>query len=156
MPFARIRCPDCGEERLLMFSCRTRGFCPSCHAKRLEEWGERTLAWRHTGFNVHSLVRARTRVEAEPVGKYMIRPLLSLERLSLGALAITLGLHRHGYRPATASSCEVTMGVVVDGRRLPYCRRTPQVQMGVEESQKSARPHGVKYNISFRHQIPTP
>jgi hypothetical protein len=31
---------DCGEERLLMFSCRTRGFCPSCHAKRLEEWGE--------------------------------------------------------------------------------------------------------------------
>ena len=24
--FARIRCPDCGEERLLMFSCRTRGF----------------------------------------------------------------------------------------------------------------------------------
>jgi ribosomal protein S27E len=38
--FARIRCPDCGEERLLMFSCRTRGFCPSCPAKRLEEWGE--------------------------------------------------------------------------------------------------------------------
>jgi len=24
--FARIRCPDCGEERLLMFSCRTRGY----------------------------------------------------------------------------------------------------------------------------------
>ncbi len=23
-----------------MFSCKTRGFCPSCHAKRLEEWGE--------------------------------------------------------------------------------------------------------------------
>ena len=38
--FARIRCPDCGEERLLMFSCKTRGFCPSCHAKRREEWGE--------------------------------------------------------------------------------------------------------------------
>jgi len=38
--FARIRCPDCGEEQLLMFSCRTRGFCPSCHAKRLEQWGE--------------------------------------------------------------------------------------------------------------------
>ncbi len=32
--------PDCGEERLLVFSCRARGFCPSCHAKRLEEWGE--------------------------------------------------------------------------------------------------------------------
>jgi ribosomal protein S27E len=35
--FARIRCPDCGEEWLLMFSCRTHGFCPSCHATRLEE-----------------------------------------------------------------------------------------------------------------------
>jgi hypothetical protein len=23
-----------------MFSCRTRGFCPSCHSKRLEECGE--------------------------------------------------------------------------------------------------------------------
>jgi hypothetical protein len=23
-----------------MFSCRTRGFCPSCHAKRLEEWDD--------------------------------------------------------------------------------------------------------------------
>jgi len=38
--FARIRCPDCGEERLLMFSCKTRGFCPSCHAKRREKWVE--------------------------------------------------------------------------------------------------------------------
>jgi hypothetical protein len=25
---------------LLTFSCKTRGFCPSCHAKRLEESGE--------------------------------------------------------------------------------------------------------------------
>ena len=24
--FARIRCPSCGEERLLMFSCRSRGY----------------------------------------------------------------------------------------------------------------------------------
>jgi len=209
--FARIRCPDCGQEHLVMFSCRTRGFCPSCHAKRLEEWGEwmretllldvphrqvvftiprmlrlffkynrkllgslcrlalrsltsyfaavtgselmpgviaaiqtfgtrinfhphlhflvteggvdqagvfhkisriddsrlaelfarevldllvgkellnpewaqRLLSWHHTGFNVHSRVRAKIKKEAERVGKYMIRPLLSLERLSL-------------------------------------------------------------------------
>ena len=208
--FARIRCPNCHAEHLLMFSCRTRGFCPSCHSKRLEEWGEwvreellldvphrqvvftipkmlrlffkfkrrllgdlcrcalrsltryfdiaagselmpgviaaiqtfgtrinfhphlhflvteggvdeaglfhkvpriddsrlaelfgrevladlvrkellspewaeRILSLRHTGFNVHSRVRAKTRTEAELVGKYMIRPLLSLERLS--------------------------------------------------------------------------
>ena len=46
------------------------------------EWAERLLSWRHTGFSVHSKVRAKTRKEAERVGKYMIRPLLSLERLS--------------------------------------------------------------------------
>jgi len=45
--------------------------------------GERILAWRHTGFNVQGKVLAKTRNEAERVGKYMIRPLLSLERLSL-------------------------------------------------------------------------
>ncbi|MBN2200309.1 MAG: transposase, partial [Candidatus Aminicenantes bacterium] len=47
------------------------------------EWADRLRSWRHTGFNVHSRVRAKTRHEAERVGKYMIRPLLSLERLSL-------------------------------------------------------------------------
>jgi hypothetical protein len=46
------------------------------------EWVERLLSWRHTGFSVHSRVRAKTKPEAERVGKYMIRPLLSLERLS--------------------------------------------------------------------------
>ncbi len=46
------------------------------------EWAERLLSWRHTGFNVHSRVRAKTMIETERVGKYMIRLLLSLERLS--------------------------------------------------------------------------
>jgi hypothetical protein len=42
---------------------------------------QKILCWRHTGFNVHSQVRAQTKSEAERVGKYMIRPLLSLKRL---------------------------------------------------------------------------
>ena len=46
------------------------------------EWAERVLSWRHTGFNVHSLVRTKTKQEAERVGKYMIRPLLALEWLT--------------------------------------------------------------------------
>jgi len=208
--FARIRCGDCGSERLLTFSCKVRGFCPSCHAKRREEWGEwmreelirdvphrqvvftipkmlriffkykrsllsglclcgkeallkyfkavtgreltpgiiaviqsfgskinlhphlhfllteggedkegrfhkvsnfndsllteffsrevfslllrkqlihlslvqKVLRWRHSGFNIHSRVRTKTREEAERVGKYMIRSILSLKKLS--------------------------------------------------------------------------
>jgi len=45
------------------------------------EWAERLLSWRHTGFSVHSRVRAKTKPEAERVSKYMIRPVLALERL---------------------------------------------------------------------------
>jgi len=35
------------------------------------EWAERILSWRHSGFSVHSLVRAKTKPEAERVEKYM-------------------------------------------------------------------------------------
>jgi len=46
------------------------------------EWAERILSWRHTGFNVHSRVRARTKAEAERIGKYMVRPNLAQDRRS--------------------------------------------------------------------------
>lgn len=32
--FARLRCQACGAERLLTLSCKQRGICPSCDAKR--------------------------------------------------------------------------------------------------------------------------
>ena len=38
--FARVRCNDCGHEYLLAFSCKRRHFCPSCHQKRVVEFGE--------------------------------------------------------------------------------------------------------------------
>jgi len=44
---------------------------------------KKILSWRHSGFNVHSKVRAESKEEAERIGKYMIRPILSLKRLSL-------------------------------------------------------------------------
>ena len=43
---------------------------------------QKILRWQHKGFNVHTKVRAKTRKDAERVGKYMIRPILSLQRLS--------------------------------------------------------------------------
>lgn len=43
---------------------------------------QKILCWKHTGFNVHSKVRAASKEEAERVGKYMIRPILSLKQLS--------------------------------------------------------------------------
>jgi len=48
-----------------------------------QDFVKRILSWRHSGFNVHSKVRAESKEEAERIGKYMIRPVLSLRRLSL-------------------------------------------------------------------------
>ncbi len=33
----RVRCEDCHHERLVAFSCKRRGFCPSCGARRMAE-----------------------------------------------------------------------------------------------------------------------
>jgi hypothetical protein len=59
---------------------------------------EKILGWRHTGFNVHSQVRAQTKREAERVGKYMIRPVLSLKRLFFDDTAgkVRYQYSRHG------------------------------------------------------------
>ena len=35
--FARARCAGCGYDFLVAFSCRSRGACPSCNARRMVE-----------------------------------------------------------------------------------------------------------------------
>lgn len=35
--FTRLRCQSCKEERFVAFSCKKRGFCPSCGGKRMNE-----------------------------------------------------------------------------------------------------------------------
>jgi ribosomal protein S27E len=35
--FLRVVCGDCKHEKLLAFSCKRRGFCPSCGARRMAE-----------------------------------------------------------------------------------------------------------------------
>ena len=35
--FLRVRCTDCHAEQLVAFSCKRRGFCPSCGARRMAE-----------------------------------------------------------------------------------------------------------------------
>ena len=43
---------------------------------------EKILSWRHTGFSVHSKVRATTTEDARRVARYMAKPILALKRLS--------------------------------------------------------------------------
>lgn len=87
--FARFRCRDCTAERLVAFSCKGRGFCPSCGGRRMAErsahlvdrvlpdvpvrqWvltlphGLRyLLAWRH------DLCRAVTRILHQAVERHL-------------------------------------------------------------------------------------
>jgi hypothetical protein len=41
--FARLRCTDCALERLVPFSCKGRGFCPSCGGRRMNESAARLV-----------------------------------------------------------------------------------------------------------------
>ena len=38
--FFRVRCESCRREHLLLFSCKRRGFCPSCGARRKTNRGQ--------------------------------------------------------------------------------------------------------------------
>ena len=35
--FLRVKCSQCHHEHLVAFSCKCRGFCPSCSARRMVE-----------------------------------------------------------------------------------------------------------------------
>ncbi len=41
--FARVRCPDCGFDRLVAFSCKGRGFCPSCLSRQMADTAARLV-----------------------------------------------------------------------------------------------------------------
>jgi hypothetical protein len=41
--FARVRCDTCAFERLVPFSCKGRGFCPSCGGRRMTERAARLV-----------------------------------------------------------------------------------------------------------------
>ena len=35
--FLRLHCDDCGQDRILAFSCKRRGWCPSCGGRRMSD-----------------------------------------------------------------------------------------------------------------------
>ena len=35
--FVRVHCDDCGQDRVVAFSCKGRGFCPSCGGRRMAD-----------------------------------------------------------------------------------------------------------------------
>ena len=88
--FARIRCPDCAEEYLLAFSCKTRELCPSCAAKR----GAATAA-----LLVEDVLEEVAHAQWVFVIPKMLRPYFLHHRELLGGLA----------RAAWGTVCELMM-----------------------------------------------
>ena len=47
--FLRLHCDDCGQDRILAFSCKRRGWCPSCGGRRMSDTAaylvDRVLPW---------------------------------------------------------------------------------------------------------------
>ena len=43
--FLRLRCAECAHEKLVAFSCKRRGFCPSCGARRMVESAAHLVEW---------------------------------------------------------------------------------------------------------------
>jgi hypothetical protein len=59
-----VKCRDCHHEYLLAFSCKRRHFCPSCHQKRVVEFGEwlcshvlKKVPHRHFVFSLPKILR---------------------------------------------------------------------------------------------------
>ena len=43
--FLRVRCENCYDEKLVAFSCKRRGFCPSCCGMRMVESAAHLIDW---------------------------------------------------------------------------------------------------------------
>ena len=74
--FARVRCDHCGHEYLLAFSCKRRHFCPSCHQKRVVEYGEwlltdvlKKVPHRHWVFSIPKRLRIYFMYDRSLLGK---------------------------------------------------------------------------------------
>ena len=73
---ARVRCDSCRHEYLLAFSCKGRYFCPSCHQKRVLQFGswvtEEVLAsvpHRQYVFTIPKMLRGYFRKDRRLLGK---------------------------------------------------------------------------------------
>ncbi len=92
--FARIKCPDCHHQFILAFSCRGRWFCPSCHAKKVVQFGhhlKETVLYpvphRQYVFSIPKIIRRYFLYDRKLLGKLSqcaAKSLTKFLRLTLG------------------------------------------------------------------------
>ena len=108
--FARIRCQECSHEMLLSFSCKSRWFCPSCHQKKTQLFGEFTcnevafpVPHKQFVFTLPKMFRPHFRFDRQLLKKLCLAVRESLrlyfrEQLNLpdGEVALVMIIHTFG------------------------------------------------------------
>ena len=99
--FARVRCtnPECKHEYLLAFSCKGRWFCPSCHSKKVIQFGEDVpnnilypVPHRQFVFSIPILLRIYFKYDRKLLTKYCHCAKESLEMFFRTVLGVDDGI----------------------------------------------------------------
>ena len=129
--FARLRCDQCRKE-LFVAWCKTRGFCPSCQAKRSALWAEWAvdhllLPVRHHQwvFVLPKRLRLYFLYDRAPLGDMARCAALSIRRLYHDRAA-DQGIDPDGLKPGVASTIH-THGDFLNGQPHIHCLVTAGV-----------------------------
>ena len=104
--FLRLRCGDCGHDKVVAFSCKRRGFCPSCGARRMAQ----TAA--HLVDNVSPNVPVRQWVLSLPIPLRLLlaaKPKLVTPVLQVHRVITSFLLDQAGLKADEADSGAVTL-----------------------------------------------
>jgi hypothetical protein len=71
--FIRLKCTDCNESMVVGYSCKCRGFCPSCAARRMSE----------RSIHAATSIKDYDRDGLQKLIRYMGRGAIALERFNL-------------------------------------------------------------------------
>ena len=80
--FFRLHCGDCGHAKLVAFSCKRRGFCPSCGAQRMAQTAAHPVRLAGSAANLNTRLHCRA---LEQRCRYITRPALANERVQTNA-----------------------------------------------------------------------
>ena len=120
--FLRLRCTDCSHEKLVAFSCKRRGFCPSCGGRRMAQTAAHLVD--HVILNV-SVVRQwvlslpiplRILLAAHP---YLLSPVLQIISRAISAFLIK----QAGFKRRDAQTGAVTLIIRISRTRAGARKR---------------------------------
>jgi hypothetical protein len=133
--FARARCPECGHDFLVAFTCKGRGVCPSCNARRMAETAAHLVDHVFPPLPVRQWVlsvpkRLRWYLEREPKAVTIVYRLPKPQRDGRAALSLTPlelidhlvalipppRLHRHRYHGVLAPNAPLRPAATAYGR----------------------------------------